>query len=71
LPRPIKFRIERIKIPGIQVILHDPKGFAKPLEMYDFTFPEELDRISDIGIVNKAEDIVISSPALFDIIDIY
>jgi|GEM_PF-3130562 hypothetical protein len=56
----VKFRVKCVEVLGVQVILHDAQGFAESLEMYDFTFTQELDRISYIGIVNETKDVVVS-----------
>lgn len=45
----IKARIESIEILRIQHILYHAKPFAEALIMNDFTFSQELDRISYIG----------------------
>lgn len=38
--------------------------FAEPLKMHNFPLSEELDGIPDIGIIGKAQDIVISCACL-------
>lgn len=61
MSRSVEFRIERVEILGIQVVLHDPERFTEPLKVNDFPFAEEFDRISYIGIVYETKDIVIGS----------
>lgn len=56
----IEGRIECVKVFRIQVILNDSERFTKPLEVNDFTFAEEFDRLSHIRIVNEAKDIIVS-----------
>ncbi|HYE69706.1 MAG TPA: hypothetical protein VEA58_13905 [Anaerovoracaceae bacterium] len=58
--RPIKFWIECVEVLGIQVILNDSERFTKSLEMNNFTFAEEFDRISNIRIVYETKDIIVS-----------
>ena len=36
--------------------------FAKPLEMHNFTFPQELERVADIRVVNQPEQIIVAEP---------
>ena len=41
VPSHIKFRIDRIEILTVQIILHDSKTFTKSLVMHDFTLSQE------------------------------
>lgn len=61
MSRFIEFRVKRVEVLGIQVIRYYAERFAESLEMYDFPFAEEFDRISYIGIVYETEDVVIGS----------
>ncbi len=58
----IKGGIESIEVTGIQFILNQTQPFAKALVMDDFTFAQEFNGIPDVGIVGKAENVIISSP---------
>ena len=57
--RSIKTGIESIEVTGIQLILCDTESFAKSLEVYNFTFPQEFDGSHYIRLCNQAQDIVI------------
>lgn len=56
----VKFRIKRIKVSGVQVILYDSQCFTESLEMYNFALAKKLDRFNNIRIVYHAQDIVVS-----------
>lgn len=60
----IKFRVKGVEVSGIEIILGYAEGFAKPLKMHDFPLSEELDGIPYIGVIGKAQDIVISCACL-------
>lgn len=57
----IKRRVESIEILGVQLICNDTKTFTKTLIMNNFAFTQKLDRIADIGVVCKTQDIVIGA----------
>ncbi len=48
----VEFRIERVEVARVKVLLRDAEGFAKPLEMHDLACPQESDRITDIRILD-------------------
>ena len=48
----IKRRIIRIIVLGVEIFLYIAQSLTKALEMHDFTFAQELDRISHIRIIN-------------------
>ena len=50
VPSHIKFRIDRIEILTVQIILHDSKTFTKALVMHDFTLTQETNRITHFRI---------------------
>ena len=37
---------------------------TKPLEMDDFTFPQELDWVANIGVVDESENVVVGDSRL-------
>ena len=60
----IEGRVEGIEIFRIQVVLDHAEGFAETLEMDDFALTEEADGIGDVGIVGKAQDVVVDDARL-------
>ena len=64
IPAPVKARIERVEVLGVQSILHDPQGFTEPLEVHDLSHAQELDGLADIRILHQTQDIVIGSSRL-------
>jgi hypothetical protein len=60
LSRSVEFRVECVKVLGIQIILNDPERFAESLEVDDFARTQEFDRFSYIGIVNETKNIIIN-----------
>lgn len=55
----VEFRIDRIEILAVQVILDNSQGFAETLIMHNLPLPEELDRIADFRVFYKTQDVVI------------
>ena len=41
------------------MILGDAEGVAKPLVMHDLPLPQELDRISHVGVIAETENVVV------------
>lgn len=60
----IKFRIEIIKVFGIQFILCFFQRFTESLEMDDFPGTQEFQRFPDFRIGNHAQQVVINGPGL-------
>ena len=60
----IKFRIEIIKVFGIQLILSFFQRFTESLEMDDFPGTQEFQRFPDFRIGNHAQQVVIYGPGL-------
>lgn len=56
----VEGRIKCIEILAVQMILNIPQGFTEPLEMHDFPFTQESDRVADFRILYHAQDIVVS-----------
>ena len=60
----IKSGINRIKVFTIQIILHDAERFTEPLEVYNFSFTQEADRVRNIGIFYDTKNIIVSGACL-------
>lgn len=60
----VKAGVEGIEILGIQLILGNSYGIAESLIMHDLTGSEELDGITNVGIVNKAQNVVVGNARL-------
>ena len=60
----VKFRIKRIEVFGIQMIRNDSKAFAESLIVDDFSLTKKFDRLPNVGIIGKTENIVISGAGL-------
>lgn len=58
--RYVKFRIEGIKIPGIQMILYDPQRFTEALEVNYFTLAQKTDGVADLWILDQAQNVIVS-----------
>ena len=58
----IHCRIHIVNILLIEFLPKQLRRLAKPLEVYDFPLPQELDHIVYIRIIGKPQDIVISDP---------
>ena len=50
----IKRRIDSVKVLRIEVILSNSESIAESLVMRDLTRSEKLDRLTDVGIVDKS-----------------
>lgn len=57
----IKFRVECIEIPAVEMVFYNVQPFAETLEMHDFAFSQETDWVADFRVFDKAQDIVIGS----------
>ena len=55
----IEGRVESIEILGIQLIRRKAHTLTEPLEMDYLPCTQEFDRVADIGIINKPQDIVV------------
>ena len=60
----IKGRIECIEVLFVQLISSETETFTESLIMHDFPFTKELYYITHIGVVNKAEDVIIGCSRL-------
>ena len=60
----VKGGIESVKILGVQIILSDAKCLAEALIVNYLALTKELDRIADIGIVNKTQNVVVGHTCL-------
>ena len=50
----IKLRVIRVKILVIELILHKPQALAEALVVDELAFPQESDRVADVGVVAEA-----------------
>ena len=55
----IKFRIDRVKILAVEIILHNAKRFAKTLIMHNLPLSQEADRVENIRVIAHADDVII------------
>lgn len=53
-------RVVGVVILGIQIILHNAQRISEPLEMHNFSFPQEFERLTNIRVVDQAEKVVVS-----------
>ena len=60
----VKFRVDRIEVFAVEMLLYDSQTFTKALIMHDLTFSKEADRITYFRIFHKPQDIIISGPGL-------
>lgn len=47
----VKFGVDGIEVFTVQIILDNPEGLTKSLEMHDFTLSQVADRINHIRII--------------------
>ena len=52
-------RVVGIVVLGIQIILHNAQRVSEPLEMHDFSFSQEFERLANIRVVDQAEKVVV------------
>ena len=57
--RAVKARIESIEILFIKLFLDRTECFTEPLEMHDFSFSQEFERLTNIRVVDQAEKVVV------------
>ena len=60
----VESRVAGVEILRVEVILRDSQSFAKPLEMYDLALSQEADRIADIRVIGKSENVVVGRSCL-------
>ena len=60
----IKGGIEGVEVLFVELILGNAQAFAETLIVDDLAFTQELDGLTDIGIVDQTQDVVISSARL-------
>ena len=53
-----------VKVLRVQIVLNDPQSITEALEVRDFPRAQEADRVANIGVVGKAQDVVIGQPRL-------
>ena len=61
---PVERRIAGVEIFGVELFLRKPESFAETLVMHQLTLTEEADGVNDIGVIGKAEDVVIGRSCL-------
>ena len=57
--RRIKGGIEGVEVFGIEGVLGHAQGIRKALVVYDLPLTQELDGILNVGIIDKAQDVVV------------
>ena len=55
----VKRRIYCVEIFIVHLVCSKAEAFAEALEMHDFTFTQELDNVTHIGVINKTENVVV------------
>lgn len=55
----VKCRIECVKVFRIQSIINPAQSLTKALEMDDFSLSQELNRITDIRVIDKTKQIIV------------
>ena len=60
----VKARIYRIEILRVHAVLRDANGVGKSLIMNDFALAEVFDGIADVGVIHKAENVVVGHASL-------
>ncbi len=56
----IEGRIKRVEVFGVQAVLGQSQSFTKPLEVHNFAGAQEFNGVFYVGVVGKAENIVVS-----------
>lgn len=56
----VEFGVVGIVVARVQVFLYIAQHIAKTLEVYDFALAQELDRVAHIGVIDQAEQVVVS-----------
>lgn len=59
----VKTGVKRIEVPGVQVILGNAQGFTEALVVDDLPGSEELDGVTDIRILDQAQNVVVGERA--------
>ena len=60
----VECRIAGVEVFGIEIILSNAESFTETLEVNNFTLSQESDRIFDVGIVGKTQDIIVGCSCL-------
>lgn len=60
----VECRIAGVEVFGIEIILSNAESFTETLEVNNFTLSQESDRIFDVGIVSKTQDIIVGCSCL-------
>ena len=60
----VKGRVEGVEVFGVKLIGDHPEGFSKPLVMHYLTLTQEDEGISDIGVIDKTQNVVVGHSCL-------
>ena len=60
----VEGRITSVEILGVKIVLRYSYTVAEALVVNELSFSEEFDRISDVGVVCQAQNIVVSGASL-------
>ena len=60
----IKRGVEGVEVLFVELILCDTQAFTETLVVDDLTLTQELDRFTDVGIVDQTQDVIVSSARL-------
>ena len=55
----IKFRIDGIEVSAVKSVLNKSESFAETLEVDDFTLTKEADRVYDIRVIGKTQNVIV------------
>lgn len=60
----VKFRIKRIEVFAVKLLLYEAEAFSESLVMDNLPLSQESDRIAYLGVFDKTEDIVVCRACL-------
>ena len=60
----VKRRVEGVEVLTVKIVLNGFQRLTETLEMDNFALAQELDRVTHIRIVNKTDEVVVSSSCL-------
>ena len=60
----VKRGVAGVKILGVEGVLGDAEGVGKSLIMHQFSLAQELDGVADVGVIHKAEDVIVGHASL-------
>lgn len=56
----VKLRVVGVVVARIQIFLNIAQGITEALEVNDLTLTQELDRVAYIGVVDQAQQVIVS-----------